>query len=46
MLITMILECFSNLLRLAHVALGPFVGALGRVARGGRNWEGYADDRE
>jgi beta-glucosidase len=27
-----------------HVALGPFVGPLGRVARGGRNWEGLGAD--
>jgi beta-glucosidase len=25
---------------LVHVALGPVVGPLGRVVRGGRNWEG------
>jgi hypothetical protein len=30
----------------AHVALGPVVGPLGRVARGGRNWEGYSPDRK
>jgi beta-glucosidase len=29
-----------------HVALGPVVGPLGRVARGGRNWEGFNNDRE
>jgi beta-glucosidase len=29
-----------------HVALGPVVGPLGRVAEGGRNWEGISNDRE
>ncbi|KAH8727042.1 beta-glucosidase-like protein [Phaeosphaeriaceae sp. PMI808] len=27
-----------------HVALGPFIGPLGRVVRGGRNWEGLGAD--
>lgn len=27
-----------------HIALGPVVGPLGRVVRGGRNWEGFAPD--
>ncbi|PYH99804.1 beta-glucosidase [Aspergillus ellipticus CBS 707.79] len=27
-----------------NVALGPVVGPLGRMARGGRNWEGYSND--
>jgi beta-glucosidase len=27
-----------------NVALGPVVGPLGRVARGGRNWEGFTND--
>ena len=27
-----------------HVALGPVVGPLGRVVKGGRNWEGYSPD--
>jgi len=27
-----------------HVALGPVVGPLGRVAEGGRNWEGFSPD--
>ncbi|KAF8854339.1 putative beta-glucosidase M [Acephala macrosclerotiorum] len=27
-----------------HVALGPVVGPLGRVAEGGRNWEGISND--
>lgn len=27
-----------------NVALGPVVGPLGRVARGGRNWEGFSND--
>ncbi|KAI1841675.1 hypothetical protein JX266_012140 [Neoarthrinium moseri] len=27
-----------------QVALGPVVGPLGRVATGGRNWEGYSND--
>lgn len=27
-----------------HVALGPVAGPLGRVARGGRNWEGLSND--
>lgn len=26
----------------ANIALGPVVGPLGRVAEGGRNWEGKA----
>jgi len=29
-----------------HVALGPVVGPLGRIAKGGRNWEGISNDRE
>jgi len=29
-----------------HVALGPVVAPLGRVAEGGRNWEGISNDRE
>jgi beta-glucosidase len=29
----------------AHVAGGPVVGPLGRVALGGRNWEGFTNDR-
>jgi beta-glucosidase len=28
-----------------NVALGPVVGPLGRVTRGGRNWEGFSPDR-
>ncbi|KAL4867795.1 glycosyl hydrolase family 3 N terminal domain-containing protein [Aspergillus spectabilis] len=28
----------------ANVALGPVVGPVGRVARGGRNWEGFSND--
>ncbi|KAI1816320.1 glycoside hydrolase family 3 protein [Poronia punctata] len=28
----------------ANIALGPVVGPLGRVVRGGRNWEGFAVD--
>lgn len=28
-----------------HVALGPVVGPLGRIVRGGRNWEGFTNDR-
>lgn len=28
----------------ANVALGPVVGPVGRVARGGRNWEGFGTD--
>jgi beta-glucosidase len=28
----------------ANVALGPVVGPLGRVAQGGRNWEGFSND--
>jgi beta-glucosidase len=28
----------------ANVALGPVAGVLGRVARGGRNWEGFSND--
>lgn len=28
-----------------HVLLGPVVGPLGRVALGGRNWEGFSNDR-
>ncbi|KAI0026168.1 glycoside hydrolase family 3 protein [Xylariomycetidae sp. FL0641] len=27
-----------------HVALGPVVGPLGRIANGGRNWEGFSND--
>ncbi|KAF2427523.1 beta-glucosidase [Tothia fuscella] len=27
-----------------NVALGPVVGPLGRIARGGRNWEGFSAD--
>ncbi|KAI0125399.1 family 3 glycoside hydrolase [Xylariales sp. AK1849] len=27
-----------------HVALGPVVGPLGRIASGGRNWEGFGND--
>ena len=27
-----------------HVALGPFIGPIGRVVRGGRNWEGWSPD--
>ncbi|KAI5860125.1 glycoside hydrolase family 3 protein [Durotheca rogersii] len=27
-----------------HIALGPVVGPLGRVPRGGRNWEGFSPD--
>ncbi|KAM0717262.1 hypothetical protein Q7P37_007114 [Cladosporium fusiforme] len=27
-----------------HVALGPVVGPIGRIATGGRNWEGFAAD--
>ncbi|KAJ5351480.1 hypothetical protein N7452_000454 [Penicillium brevicompactum] len=28
----------------ANVALGPVVGPLGRIATGGRNWEGFSHD--
>lgn len=28
----------------ANVMLGPVVGPLGRVATGGRNWEGFSND--
>jgi beta-glucosidase len=27
-----------------NVLLGPVVGPLGRVAEGGRNWEGFSND--
>ncbi|KAI1652485.1 glycoside hydrolase family 3 protein [Daldinia decipiens] len=27
-----------------HIALGPVVGPLGRIASSGRNWEGFAND--
>jgi beta-glucosidase len=27
-----------------NVMLGPVVGPLGRVAEGGRNWEGFSND--
>jgi beta-glucosidase len=27
-----------------NLLLGPVVGPLGRVAEGGRNWEGFSDD--
>ena len=26
------------------VALGPVVGPLGKIAKGGRNWEGFSND--
>ena len=26
------------------VALGPVVGPLGKLAKGGRNWEGFSND--
>ena len=29
-----------------NVLLGPVIGGLGRVARGGRNWEAFSNDRE
>ena len=29
-----------------NIMLGPVVGPLGRVARGGRNWEGFSNDRK
>lgn len=29
-----------------HVLLGPVVGPLGRIALGGRNWEGFSNDRK
>lgn len=29
-----------------HVALGPVTGPLGRIATGGRNWEGISNDRK
>jgi beta-glucosidase len=29
-----------------NVALGPVVGPLGRLAEGGRNWEGFSNDRK
>ncbi|KAI6855986.1 putative beta-glucosidase [Hortaea werneckii] len=28
----------------ANVVLGPVGGAMGRIARGGRNWEGFSND--
>jgi len=28
----------------ANVALGPVGGGLGRIVRGGRNWEGFSND--
>ncbi|ONH68997.1 putative beta-glucosidase M [Cyberlindnera fabianii] len=28
----------------ANVALGPVVGPVGRLAKGGRNWEGFSND--
>ncbi|WPH04783.1 glycoside hydrolase family 3 protein [Acrodontium crateriforme] len=28
----------------ANVALGPVAGPLGRIAKGGRNWEGFSND--
>ncbi|KAJ9266118.1 CAZyme family GH3 [Paecilomyces variotii] len=28
----------------ANVVLGPVVGPLGRIAKGGRNWEGFSND--
>lgn len=27
-----------------NIALGPVVGPLGRIAEGGRNWEGISND--
>jgi beta-glucosidase len=27
-----------------HVLLGPVIGGMGRVARGGRNWEAFSND--
>lgn len=27
-----------------NIALGPVVGPLGRIAEGGRNWEGFSND--
>lgn len=27
-----------------NLLLGPVVGPLGRIAEGGRNWEGFSDD--
>jgi len=27
-----------------QIALGPVVGPLGRIAKGGRNWEGFTND--
>jgi beta-glucosidase len=27
-----------------NVALGPVVGPLGRIAEGGRDWEGFSND--
>lgn len=27
-----------------NMVLGPVAGPLGRIAEGGRNWEGFADD--
>ena len=27
-----------------NVALGPVIGPLGRIAKGGRNWEGFSND--
>lgn len=28
----------------ANIALGPVAGPLGRIAKGGRNWEGFSND--
>lgn len=28
----------------ANVVLGPVIGPLGKVAKGGRNWEGFSND--
>jgi beta-glucosidase len=27
-----------------NIALGPVVGPIGRIAEGGRNWEGFSND--
>ena len=29
-----------------NVLLGPVIGGMGRVARGGRNWEAFSNDRK
>lgn len=36
-------RCVANTVSV-HVLLGPVAGALGKIAEGGRNWEGWSPD--